>query len=361
MTEAILEARDLMVTRDGCTVLHVPALQLREGEVLSIIGPNGSGKTTLLLSLAQLLPHSRGEILFRGKSMRGGSEILAYRRRTATVFQEPLLLDASVENNIATGLKLRGVASHAVSARVEEWLARFHIAHLAKRSARTLSGGEAQRASLARAFVLRPELLFLDEPFAALDAPTKTAVIEDVERVIRETGVTSVFVTHDHNEALALGDRVGVLMAGNIQQLDTTAAVFHSPANEEVAAFIGVETVVSGTIVMCGEGLVRVDIGGIFVEAIGEYPPGQRVLVCLRPEDITLSAGADGPATSARNRLPGVVTKLNPSGPLVRVTVDCGFTLVAAVTKQSVADLGLQIGDTVESSFKASAIHLIRK
>jgi len=361
MTEAILEARDLLVTRDGRRVLDIPALQLREGEVLSVIGPNGSGKTTLLLSLAQLLPHSGGEILFRGKAMRRGSETLAYRRRTATVFQEPLLLDTSVENNIATGLRLRGLANSFVSARVEEWLARFYIAHLAKRSARTLSGGEAQRVSLARAFVLRPEILFLDEPFAALDAPTKMAVIEDVERVIRETGVTSVFVTHDRNEALALGDRIGVLMAGGIQQLDTTAAVFHSPANEEVAAFVGVETVVPGTIVMCGEGLARVDIGGVFVEAIGDYPLGQRVLVCLRPEDITLSTVADGPATSARNRLPGVVAKLNPSGPLVRVAVDCGFTLVAAITNQSVADLGLRIGAKIEASFKASAIHLIRK
>lgn len=361
MTEVILEARDLVVTRNGSRVLDVPALRLRQGEVLSIIGPNGSGKTTLLLSLAQLLPHSGGAILFRGKPIKGSSGLLAYRRRTATVFQEPLLLDTSVENNVAIGLKLRGMRGDLVRARVAEWLTRFGISHLSKRSARTLSGGESQRASLARAFVLEPEILFLDEPFAALDAPTKVAILEDVERVIRETGVTTVFVTHDRNEALALGDRIGVLMGGTIRQLDTTSEVFQSPATEEVAAFVGVETVAPGVVSGCGDGLARIDIGEMVVEVVGDYPVGQRVLVCLRPEDVTLSTVSDGLGTSARNRLRGLVERLSVSGPLVRVVVNCGFPLVAAVTKQSVADLGLQVGASVEASFKASAVHLIRK
>lgn len=316
----------------------------------------------MLLALADLLPPSHGEILYRGKAVgTRGAAALAYRRRTATVFQEPLLLDTSVERNVAIGLRLRGIAGREAIARAVEWLERFGIAHLAKRSARALSGGEAQRTSLARAFALRPEVLFLDEPFASLDAPAKAAIVDDVERVIQQTGVTAVFVTHDRDEALCLGDRIGVLMSGEIRQLDSAAVVFQSPVDAEVAAFVGVETVAPGVVAAGDEGLVRIDVASQAVEAIGDYPIGQRVLVCLRPEDITVSTAEESLITSARNHLRGVVVKLSPHGPALRVTIDCGFPVVAAITRQSAADLGLGPGRPVQVSFKASAVHLLRK
>lgn len=168
---AILETRDLVVKRGGTTILSVDTLALSPVEVLSVIGPNGAGKTTLLQVLAGLVRPLRGEILFQGASVRGESN-LAYRRRISMVFQEPLLFDTTVFGNVASGLKIRGMLRQVIAERTTRQLNRFGISHSADRSAWTLSGGEAQRTSLARAFAVNPEILFLDEPFASLDPPT---------------------------------------------------------------------------------------------------------------------------------------------------------------------------------------------
>jgi len=156
----------------------------------------------------------------------------------ASVFQEPLLLNASVYENAALGLKLRRLDGRAAEQRVLPWLERLGIAHLARRQARSLSGGEAQRTSLARAFVLDPELLLLDEPFSALDPPTRDELLLDLETILRETGITTVFVTHDRNEAYMLGNRVAVVIGGRVLQIGATAEVFAQPVNEEVARFV---------------------------------------------------------------------------------------------------------------------------
>ena len=154
------------------------------------------------------------------------------------VFQEPLLLDTTVADNVATGLRLRGVPRAEREARVAAWLERLGIAHLARRPARALSGGEGQRTSLARALVLEPELLVLDEPFAALDSPTREALAVDLVPLLRERRTTTVLVTHDRDEAFGIGDRVAVIMAGRIDQLDTPEAILRRPASEEIARFV---------------------------------------------------------------------------------------------------------------------------
>lgn len=359
---AMLQAEGLLVQRGGRTVLDVPMLQVARGQVLAIIGPNGAGKSTLLLTLALLLPPTAGTVWFDGAPVDQRANLVALRRRMAVVFQEPLLLDLSVYDNVALGLRLRGVAARERERRVAFWLERFGLAPLARRQARDLSGGEAQRTSLARALALSPEVLFLDEPFVALDAPTRAEVINLTAEIVRETGVTTVFVTHDRNEALALGDRVGVLMDGRLLQLDRAEAVFAAPATPEVATFVGVETVVPGRVIAQEDGLARVAVAQQVIEAVAEVKPGNTVLVCLRPEDITVWAG-DGSAgeSSARNRLSGRVTRLSPGGAQVRVAVDCGFPLVALVTRRSAQSLGLHLGKPVNVYFKASAVHLIRQ
>jgi tungstate transport system ATP-binding protein len=162
---------------------------------------------------------------------------LAYRRRTALLFQE-LLLDTTVFGNVALGLRLRGVPARAVAARVDAWLERLGIAHLACRAARTLSGGEARRVSLARAFVLEPEALFLDEPFAALDPPMRAAFVRDVARLLDERRPATVLVTHDCAEAATLADRVAVLLDGALAELGPTNVVLASPRDPRVAAFV---------------------------------------------------------------------------------------------------------------------------
>ena len=239
----VVEGRDLVVVLGGQQVLDVPGFAVREGEVMMIIGPNGSGKTTLLLTLALLLKPASGTVLYRGRPIVGTRTALQQRRKLAVVFQEPLLLNSSVLDNVLLGLKLRGVPGEEIKPRAERWLERFGILPLAKRQARLLSGGEAKRTSLARAFALEPEVLFLDEPFMALDSPTRQGLFDDFERVLRETKTTVLMVTHDRDEATILGDRVAVIMDGKVRQIGTPANVFAAPVDEQVAEFVKIRNV----------------------------------------------------------------------------------------------------------------------
>ncbi len=242
----ILEARNLKVIRGGSLLVDVPGMAIFEGETLSLIGPNGAGKTTLLQALSYLMKPSAGEILFRGQAVGAEQRILEYRRRLAMVFQEPLLFDTTVFGNVVSGLKIRGIGGAEARRMVEAQLERFGIAHLSDRSAKTLSGGEAQRASLARAFAISPEILFLDEPFAALDPPTREAIVTDLEKVLAETKITTVMATHDRNEALRLSDRIAIMEGGRIAQIDRPAVIMNRPVDEFVASFVGTETILEG-------------------------------------------------------------------------------------------------------------------
>jgi tungstate transport system ATP-binding protein len=237
MTE-VLAINNLLVQRGGKTVLEIDRLSIPRGSVLAVIGPNGAGKSSLLLALARLLKPTRGEIYFNGKPAAAESD-LAYRRRIGLVMQDPLLFDTTVYENVATGLRFRSLPKAAIERRVMLWLERMGIAHLKTRRASELSGGEAQRVSLARAFVLDPELLLLDEPFSALDSPTRSRLLEDLQRILAETSATTVFITHDLGEARRLGQQIAVLLAGRIRQAGHPEQVFASPADDDVARFLG--------------------------------------------------------------------------------------------------------------------------
>jgi molybdopterin-binding protein len=354
-----LSLEDVRVRRGRADIVKVPHLHVLAGEVLVIVGPNGAGKSILLETLALLHRPTRGRVLFEGEPVDGRE--LALRRRMAVVFQDPLLLRRSVADNVAMGLRLRGVPRPARRQKTAHWMRRFDIHHLARRSALTLSGGEAQRTNLARAFALEPEVLLLDEPFSALDPPTREGLLDDLSAALRETAVTTVFVTHDRAEALRLGDRVAVMMDGSIRQVGTAAEVFGAPVDEEVAAFVGVETIVRGRVQSLADGLATIDVGGTAVQAmVPSLDSGGEVLVCLRPEDVVLEpAGLDTRPTSARNHLRATVRRITTVGGQVRVVLDCGFTLVALITKQSLEEMSLGAGDEVVASFKATAAHVI--
>ena len=357
--KVLLSARDLLARRGGATVLDIPELSVLEGEVLVLIGPNGAGKSTLLLTLAGLLNPARGKLLFRGNSIGTGG--FDYRRRIAMVFQEPLLFDTTVFENVAAGLKIRGMGRTEIGRMVPEYLERFGIAHLAERSARKLSGGEAQRTSLARAFVTRPQIIFLDEPFTSLDPPTRDALTGDLEQIIHETRTTALASTHDQTEALRLADRLAVMAGGRIAQIGTPAEVMYRPVNEAVASFVGVETLLPGKVVRLADGVFTAAVEGGEIEAVGHVRMGEAVLCCIRPEHVTLSTSASPSVTSARNVFPGKIQAITPLGLFLRVRVDCGFGLVAYVTSQSREELRLAEGISVTASFKATSIHVIRR
>jgi tungstate transport system ATP-binding protein len=233
----MIEVRNIIVQRNKRAVLDVAALDIKRGETLAIVGPNGAGKSTLLLALAHLLPTTKGDILFNGKPLKQWDE-LEYRRKISFVFQSPLLLDMTVEQNIALGLKFRGVSKEETHERVNRRIKQLGIESLSKRRASQLSGGEAQRVSLARAFVLEPELLLLDEPFAALDPPTRKKLIEDLSTLLAEDHRMAVFVTHNLNEAAKLSHRIAVVINGMVRQVGTAKQIKSKPADETVRAFL---------------------------------------------------------------------------------------------------------------------------
>jgi tungstate transport system ATP-binding protein len=287
----------------------------------------------------------------------GRTSTLAYRRRTATVFQEPLLFDATVYDNVASGLKLRGMSRRDIKQRVERALERFHIAHLARRSARKLSGGEAQRTALARAFATEPEIIFLDEPFSALDPPTREALIDDLEKVFQDTGISVVMSSHDQTEALRLADSMAVMRHGSIVQMDAPDRVINFPADEFVASFVGMGTVLKGRVVEALQDTVKVDIAGRIIECVGETAAGSQVILCIRPEHVTLSLRND--SDSARNHFLGTIMRIIPKGHFLNVQLDCGFPLSTHITHQSCEELHLAEGSTVAATFKATAVHMI--
>jgi len=356
----VVELAGIRVAHGARTVLDVPGLEIRPGEILAVIGPNGAGKSTLLRVLGLLESPQAGEMRFRGVAVARPAR-LALRRRMASVFQEPLLADTTVRDNVALGLRFRHVEARRIGPRVDAWLDRFGIRHLGARQARTLSGGEAQRTALARALVVEPEVLLLDEPFSALDPPTREGLIEDLGRVLREDRITTVFVTHDRGEVLAFGDRVGVLIGGRLLQVDDAPLVFRAPASEEIARFVGVETILDCRVLETQGDLSVLDAGARRVHVAQAAQPGEWVRLCLRPEDVTLFPGAPKPSTPPSfNRLPGRVQRMVAAGAHVRVIVDCGFPLVALVTRREVEDLRIVENAEVTAHFKAAAPHLLR-
>ena len=233
----LIEISDLQIKRNKQTALEIPGLSIQHGETLAVVGPNGAGKSTFLLALAHLLKPVRGQIVYEGKLLSQWNE-LEYRRKISFVFQSPLLMDMTVEQNVALGLKFRHMAKEQISERVGKRMKQLGIESLSKRRAGTLSGGEAQRVSLARAFVLEPELLLLDEPFAALDPPTRAQLIQDLSGLLKEDQRTAVFVTHNLNEAAKLSHRIAVIVGGRLRQVGRIRQIKAHPADEAVEAFL---------------------------------------------------------------------------------------------------------------------------
>ena len=355
----VLDLKELVVDRGGVRILEIPSFILRENEFVSLIGPNGAGKSSLLLAILGLIKSETGTIRYRGEPIQSEASRLALRRKIAMVLQEPLLFDSTVYENVASGLKIRGLGRSETRERVTTYLERFNLAEMSQRSARKLSGGEARRVSLARAFAVEPEVIFFDEPFANLDTTTRQALTKDMDRVIRERGIAAILVTHDQSEALRMSNRVVALNCGRVVQDGTPASVMNAPANEFVANFVGMETILEAVVISNVDQMMTLGIDGLEIDAIGGQLPGDAVYCCIRPENVMLSLGNPAHTTSARNVFAASIVDIASLGPFLKLRLDCGFPLTCYVTRQSYAILGLTPGARVYASFKATSVHPI--
>jgi molybdate transport system ATP-binding protein len=336
-------------------------LELDDGDsrVLVLFGSSGSGKTTILRCLAGLDRPQEGFVRF-GEDVwfdaAAGVNRPPQQRRLAYVSQDyGLFPHLTVEQNLRFGMEDGVPNPHD---RVESILRTVHLEGMARRLPRQLSGGERQRVALARALAREPRLILLDEPLAALDLPLRDPMRRELRQFLRSIDVPSVVVTHDRVDALTLGDRMAVLSGGYIHQVGPVHEVFSRPVDLAVAASVGVETVVPGAVVENTDGLVTVRVGASQIRAAHAAVIAQSVFVCIRAEDVILETSPRG-EVSARNQLTGCVTAVQPEGGVVRVTVDCGFSLSALITRPACDELRLREGSTVTAVVKATAVHLI--
>jgi len=357
---ALLETVSLGQKYGGRPVLKDVNLGVNSGEAFGLIGPTGAGKTTLLRLLDLLDVPASGKIYFDGVDLtRSGKHRLETRRRMSFVQQKPIVFTMSVYDNVACGLRWRREAHDIIRKKVDNALELVNLTEFRNRNAKTLSGGETQRVAIARALVTEPELLFLDEPTANLDPVSASRVEKVLNNVIEAQRVTVVMATHDMSQGQRLAGRIGVLMDGEILQIGSPSEIFCAPKNMEVAQFVGIENILTGAVVEKDDNLVTIQINGTAIQAISDCEIGEAIYALIRPEDITFTLAKD--VSSARNVFEGEVTRMTQVGPLVRIEADCGFGLLGVITKRSAEELGLDIGKKVYASFKATAVHTIKR
>ncbi len=326
---------------------------VRRGEILTILGPNGSGKTTLLKILAALEAPSGGEVRFDGVRVDKGN-IADMRRRASMVFQRTVVLRGSVYNNVAYGLRMRDIPEDEVDRKVKEVLETVGLEALEGRRAKSLSGGEQQRLSLARVLVLDCELLLLDEPTANLDPESLSIVKDVVKRFKSERGITVVMATHNLLQAEELSERVILLDGGRVVEEARPSGLLRAPS-ASMARFTRSENVFTGDSKVV-EGVSHVDIGeGVVVRAV--FNLEGRVTFYVRPEDIIVSRGRL--ESSARNTMRGSIVSIEDLDSVVRLRVDAGRLFTAQITRRSLAEMELNVGEEVHLTFKASSVQLL--
>jgi tungstate transport system ATP-binding protein len=356
----LIEVAGVTHKYDGRPVLQNINLSVDRGDVFALIGPTGAGKTTLLRIVDLLEIPGAGEIYFDGIHVpQWGKQRLEIRRRISFIHQKPQVFNLSVYDNIACGLRWRGIEKNKIASKVDHILEIVGLEGYKSRNASTLSGGEAQRVALARSMVLEPEVLLLDEPTANLDPVSTTKIEQLIQHIATQRNTTMIMATHDMSQGQQLAVRIGVLLGGKLVQTGNATDIFHSPQNEQVAHFVGMENILEGIIVTNDEGIATINIDSGAIQAISNCPVGKEVYAGIRPEDITLALSSA--KSSARNCFQAKITRVTFIGPLSRVEMDCGFRLVALITKISTEELNLRTGTEVYATFKATALHIMER
>ncbi len=358
---SLLALEGVEVVREEQTILSLARLEVREKEVLAVVGPTGAGKSTLLRVLHLLERPDAGVLAWRGVPVPWPAP-LDLRRRISMAFQDPLLLSGTTYDNVAYGLRLRGRNGRETRERATAALRLFRVEHLAHQRARTLSGGEAQRTALARALVLTPELLLLDEPFAALDAPIRRHLLEELRQVVRAQGITCVYVTHEQAEAFSIADRIAVLRRGKLLQAGTPEEVLLRPRSRAVARFMQTGNILPGVVSRRTEAISEVRVGPHLLFSRTALPEGTAVDACVRREEILVEAPGEASPAPGMNRFRGTVESVLDLGSTMQLRIDAGFPgfpLQALITRRVAHDLSPGTGVEVVAAFSAASVHLV--
>jgi putative spermidine/putrescine transport system ATP-binding protein len=348
MPEPFLSIQNVRKAFGTTTVVQDFNLDVGGGEFVSFLGPSGCGKTTMLRIVAGFEEPSDGRIVIGGKDV---TNLKPNQRKIGMVFQAYALFpNLTVAQNIAFGLKVAGVPKADSDRRVAEMLSIIKLPDFGDRYPYQLSGGQQQRVALARALAPKPKLLLLDEPLSALDAKVRVSLREEIRTIQQALGITTIFVTHDQEEALSMSDRIVVMYNGKAEQVGTPFEIYNRPATRFVANFVGTLNVLEGTVADPARGIVRVDAGEVAVKAaLNGAKMGEAVSLALRPEAISL-----GKQPGRDTSLGGRIADVSFLGSVIRVRVGLGKNSVSLDTFNNPASPPPRVGDNADISFSSS-------
>ena len=351
---AFLELENLNKAFGASAAVQSINLHVERGEFISLLGPSGCGKTTTLRMVAGFERPTSGAIRLDDVDI---TLQPPNQRHIGMVFQSYALFPhMTVADNIAFGLTIAHKPAAEVKQRVDEMLALIKMSDLAHRYPYQLSGGQQQRVALARALAIRPQVLLLDEPLSALDAKIRQSLRNEIRAIQRQLGITTLYVTHDQEEALSLSDRIVVMNQGRVEQVGTPFEIYNFPRTAFTASFVGTLNVVVATVIDPKEGALSVDGLSIAAPAAPNMQPGQHLSIALRPEIISLNGNS---LTVDANHLTGIVENITFLGSIVRVQVRLGRQTIL-VDEFNRPDLHLpQIGQPIKLSFPRSACLLL--
>jgi len=336
------------------TAVDGVSLEVKEGELVTFLGPSGCGKTTALRIIAGFENPTSGRVLIGGQDV---THLPPHLRNTAMVFQSYAIFPhLSVAQNVAFGLEMRGVPKSEIPAKVQRILELVELAGLEHRAPEQLSGGQQQRVALARAIITEPRVLLFDEPLSNLDAKLREQMRGEVRRLQQRLGITSIYVTHDQAEAMALSDRIVVMEAGRVQQEGSPLDIYARPANRFVADFIGRVNFLEGRVASVAPGGLRVDVGGRCLEvpgASGRLAAGDAATLVVRPETIRLAPSVGASSFS------GTIRRATYLGATVEYELEWEGATILAVISSPLEQGVLPEGATVAFDFPPATAHTL--
>ncbi|MBN9072718.1 MAG: ABC transporter ATP-binding protein [Rhizobiales bacterium] len=350
MADPFLSIRHVEKSFGTTRVVQDFNLDVEAGEFVSFLGPSGCGKTTVLRMVAGFEEPSSGNIVVAGKDI---TRLRPNQRNIGMVFQAYALFpNLTVAQNIGFGLKVAGASRADIDRRVTEMLALISLPQMADRYPYQLSGGQQQRVALARALAPKPKLLLLDEPLSALDAKVRVSLREEIRTIQKELGITTVFVTHDQEEALSISDRIAVMYGGKAEQVGTPFEIYNRPATKFVANFVGTLNVLEGTVADAAAGTVVVDRQQLSLKGkLDGSRPGEALSLALRPEAVALGRRADSDAS-----LSGRIADVHFLGSVIRIRIGIGDRIVSLDMFNNSSAPPPAVGEPAEISFSSKDV-----